>query len=275
MATSENIPIILDNLLLLTDCHTNLHFEAYLYLKHNSNIFIYMSIGLSTISGLLELLNFEGDYSRYINLISAIISFVITMIIAAYKQLGIAENQQSHWHTSNGFNSLYNDLNAHNMIIRNSIESYPNPAGFIKEYTSHINLMIEGSPTVPVYILKKFNLKRHILSNLTTSSSDSPPPPINNNTTRIQSTRFPLPLHIPKMLETEIIIEKNTNPLTSINMKNSIKIDMDELEIQQDIKEVASLNIEDRDNLRNFVNSAKLRNTKKVTRKRVNIFDIP
>jgi hypothetical protein len=150
---------IFNNMLILSKYYSKLHLVSYLYLQFINNLLFIIFILTSFISGLFETINYKHNISNKCTLFFGIIEIILAFLLIIYKYIKLPENSQDHYHYSNEYQVLSNNINTNIVLINSDHNIYSCIIECIKQTTLKLNSLINEAPIIPNYILNKYNIK--------------------------------------------------------------------------------------------------------------------
>lgn len=265
---------IFKNMEILCKYYSKIHLVSYLHLQFINNMMLIIFILASFISGMFDTINYKDHTSKDLTLTFGIIEIFLALLLAIYKHFKIPENQQDHYHLSNDYKILLNNININIILINTNNSIYSNNTECIKELTFRLNSLINDAPIIPYYIFKKYNIKN--IDNIDNNIDAN----IDNN---IPNTNFN-PLDnitlnpISENDEASNDISLQDFPFHNISLNNgsscSNKQNRKRKSIYRSfsIKELNKLSNTDIDNYNHFINSVNIKNEEKYNNNIINNF---
>lgn len=148
------------NIKVLCKFNSKIHLVSYLHLQFINNIMLFVVILGSFISGLLDTINHNEEPDKDKKLIFGCIEIFFAILITYYKQSKIADTQRDHYHYSNSYKILLNKINTDLLLINSNTSIYKTNINCIKDITDQFNYLIANAPMIPLYIFRKYKVKR-------------------------------------------------------------------------------------------------------------------
>lgn len=148
------------NIKVLCKFNSKIHLVSYLHLQFINNIMLFVVILGSFISGLLDTINHNEEPDKNKKLIFGCIEIFFAILITYYKQSKIADTQRDHYHYSNSYKILLNKINTDLLLINSNTSIYKTNINCIKDITDQFNYLIANAPMIPLYIFRKYKVKR-------------------------------------------------------------------------------------------------------------------
>tara|TARA_Y100000389_G_scaffold107176_1_gene104115 strand:+ start:355 stop:1332 length:978 start_codon:yes stop_codon:yes gene_type:complete len=206
------------NIKVLCKFNSKIHLVSYLHLQFINNLMLFIVVAGSFVSGLVDTVNHdEEEPNKNLKLTFGCIELFLAMIIAFYKQSKIAENQQDHYHTSNGYKILLNKINTDLLLINTNNSIYVTNVECIRDITDQFNNLIINAPIIPYFILKKYHIKDTDLGNNRIENASNTNDADNTNNTNNTNNE------INQTLNQSLSTNTNTNSNNQI-VDNSINV---------------------------------------------------
>ena len=148
------------NIKVLCKFNSKIHLVSYLHLQFINNIMLFVVILGSFISGLLDTINHNEEPDKDKKLIFGCIEIFFAILITYYKQSKIADTQRDHYHYSNSYKILLNKINTDLLLINSDTSIYKTNINCIKDITDQFNYLIANAPMIPLYIFRKYKVKK-------------------------------------------------------------------------------------------------------------------
>ena len=150
---------VLKNIILISRYHNRIHLISYLYLKNLNQIFLFIFITTSFISGIVEIINYNLDLSQDIYLVFGLINIFLSLILVTYKSLKIPNTEQEHYNYHIQYKNLINEVNLNTSLYKKPSFIYKNLDVYLINVINTINKFNLRAPKIPNNVLVKYKIK--------------------------------------------------------------------------------------------------------------------